>query len=314
MQPRGRSAQGVRRASQVSVLACMLCLARQAGAFCRTISVPTAIGYDPAETGVCWAGGDAGPGIDLAWPARSRIAYSLVASPIDGGAEPLASAQVSLADATRIAHLAFDAWAGTSDAGAGPLCSGGDPNSQAYDNGPVDPNVAATDCGLTMACANTVHDMTHLIVFRDTVWPYDDPVNTLALTTVTYGVVTGTIYDADTEINTAKHMVTTEEPPPPSGYPYNTYDLQAILTHEAGHFLGLAHSVDTSAIMYAFYSPGSIHLTPDDVAGICTIYPPLAPAGGSCAFAPARPPRAALMVAMLGLATFRRRRRRAKTT
>jgi MYXO-CTERM domain-containing protein len=109
-------------------------------------------------------------------------------------------------------------------------------------------------------------------------------------------------------------MVTTEEPPPPSGYPYNTYDLQAILTHEAGHFLGLAHSVDTSAIMYAFYSPGSIHLTPDDVAGICTIYPPLAPAGGSCAFAPARPPRAALMVAMLGLATFRRRRRRAKTT
>jgi hypothetical protein len=237
------------------------------------------------------------------------VSYSLVASPIDGGAEPLASAQVSLADATAIAHLAFAAWAGTSDAGTGPLCAGGNPNVQAYDNGPVAPSVAATDCGLTGACADTVHDTTHLIIFRDTAWDHAaDPVNTLALTTVTYGVITGTIYDADTEINTFAHMVTTEEPPPASGYPANTYDLQAILTHEAGHFLGLAHSVDTSAIMYAFYRPGSIDLTPDDVAGICTIYPPLPAVRGSCAFAPGGSRPRAFTVAMLGLVLLGRRR------
>src|ERR1019366_8185381 len=51
------------------------------------------------------------------------------------------------------------------------------------------------------------------------------------------------------------------------------YDLGSILTHEAGHFLGLAHTADTSAVMYASYSPGATVLTPDDVAGICSIYP-----------------------------------------
>ncbi len=56
----------------------------------------------------------------------------------------------------------------------------------------------------------------------------------------------------------------------PNGY----YDLASILTHEAGHFLGLAHSAETSAVMYAHYHPGQNVLTPDDVGGICSIYPP----------------------------------------
>lgn len=263
--------------------------------------MPVAIGYDPAEEGACWTSGDAGSFVDLAWPARSRIPYSLVSS---------ASVQVSLADATAAAHLAFSAWAGSTQPDAGPMCSGGQPNVETYDNGPVDPSVAATDCGLN-PCADTVHDTLHLIVFRDTSWSGTDAVNTLALTVVTYGVHSGTIYDADTEINTYQHMVTTEEPPPPSGYPANTYDLQSILTHEAGHFLGLAHSTDTSAVMYAYYHPGSVNLTSDDVAGICTIYPPLPPAGGSCAFAPARRGGSAPLVALLMAAVGWCRTRRA---
>jgi len=263
---------------QAAALFGALAAARDASAFCRTTSVPVAVGYDPAGVGACWTTGDAGTAVDLAWPARSRIPYSLASN---------ASTQVTLADATAAAHWAFGAWAVPSDTDAGSLCAGGPPDVEAYDNGPVDPSVVATDCGLN-PCADTVHDTKHLIVFRDTSWSGTDAVNTLALTTVTYGVVTGTIYDADTEINTFGHLVTTEEPPPPTGYPQNTYDLQSILTHEAGHFLGLAHSTDTSAVMYAYYHPGSIHLTPDDVAGICAIYPPLPPQAGSCAFAPAR--------------------------
>jgi hypothetical protein len=286
---------------QAVVVVGLLGLARQASAFCRTTSVPVAIGYDPAEEGACWTSGDAGSFVDLAWPARSRIPYSLVSS---------ASVQVSLADATAAAHLAFSAWAGSTQPDAGPMCSGGQPNVETYDNGPVDPSVAATDCGLN-PCADTVHDTLHLIVFRDTSWSGTDAVNTLALTVVTYGVHSGTIYDADTEINTYQHMVTTEEPPPPSGYPANTYDLQSILTHEAGHFLGLAHSTDTSAVMYAYYHPGSVNLTSDDVAGICTIYPPLPPAGGSCAFAPARRGGSAPLVALLMAAVGWCRTRRA---
>src|SRR5689334_23648589 len=38
---------------------------------------------------------------------------------------------------------------------------------------------------------------TNLIVFRDDGWPYEGSSNTLALTTVTYNLDTGEIYDAD---------------------------------------------------------------------------------------------------------------------
>src|SRR5205823_3150906 len=55
------------------------------------------------------------------------------------------------------------------------------------------------------------------------------------------------------------------------------YDLQAILTHEAGHFIGIAHSPDANAVMYASYNPGSTTqrtLTDDDIGVVCEIYPP----------------------------------------
>jgi hypothetical protein len=57
--------------------------------------------------------------------------------------------------------------------------------------------------------------------------------------------------------------------------------LEDVATHEFGHFLGLRHSTDIAATMYATFS-GSCGqswrtLAPDDRAGIEALYPPVAP-------------------------------------
>ena len=45
-----------------------------------------------------------------------------------------------------------------------------------------------------------------------------------------------------------------------------------IALHEAGHSLGLDHSVDPDAVMYPFYSGPVTGLHSDDIAGIQSIY------------------------------------------
>jgi hypothetical protein len=246
----------VARRPPIAVLASLAVLFATPGqlyAFCRTTTEQVPSGYDPAAKG-CWS-----HGTPIAWTA-GPVPYSVAAS---------ASRQIPLSDARRVAHLAFQAW---NDA----TCLEGQPNVQAYDNGPASEDAAAADCGLTK-CDPTFHDPQHIIVFRDDRWPYEDPANTLALTTVTFGVDSAEIFDADIEINSAQHTLSAQEPPP-----RGAFDLQAILTHEAGHFFGLAHSTNSGAVMYAFYEMGAIALTSDDVAGICSVYAPLA-AGLGCA-------------------------------
>jgi hypothetical protein len=51
-------------------------------------------------------------------------------------------------------------------------------------------------------------------------------------------------------------------------------DLQSVVTHEFGHALGLNHSANSAAVMYASYTQGSIKrtLTSDDLAGLNAIY------------------------------------------
>jgi len=246
----------VRPPTAAGLVAACLALAapRDALAFCRTTTSQIPAGYDPSVTG-CWSQGKG-----LAWAAGS-VPYELAAA---------ASKQVSLHDATRIAHLAFEAWNDVA-------CPRGTPMVKAYDNGTVSAKAVATDCGLA-PCAATVHDPQHVIVFDDDSWPHNDPANTLALTTVTYGVSSAEIFDADIEINSAEHVLSVQEPPP-----VGTFDLQAILTHEAGHFYGLAHATDAAAIMYAYYQPGAVALTTDDTAGLCAIYPHEVAGGCACA-------------------------------
>ncbi|GAB2280395.1 hypothetical protein Dimus_015029 [Dionaea muscipula] len=51
-------------------------------------------------------------------------------------------------------------------------------------------------------------------------------------------------------------------------------DLQAVMTHELGHILGLYHSADLAAVMYPMYDPNRIkrRLAKDDIDGIRALY------------------------------------------
>lgn len=49
-------------------------------------------------------------------------------------------------------------------------------------------------------------------------------------------------------------------------------DLDAVLTHEIGHALGMEHSSVESAAMWPIVYPSTATLTQDDVDGICSLY------------------------------------------
>lgn len=117
---------------------------------------------------------------------------------------------------------------------------------------------------------NTTGANANVWMFRDDTWPYDGGEDALGLTTVHYDPDTGVIQDVDVEINGAA------SDPLTSDGSANGADLDSILTHEAGHFLGLSHTLATGATMTAGYQKGDISrrsLEPDDMAGICAAYP-----------------------------------------
>jgi MYXO-CTERM domain-containing protein len=271
---------------------------KEARAYCRTSSCAKGTGSmcAPAQPTDC--------GKPLFWSSPC-IGYSLASA---------ASKQVPLATAETIFRTAFDGWMKVAcPAGGGP-------------------RIDVTDMG-AVACAKHEYNQTsgnaNIIAFRDDTWPYGSA-STLALTTVSYNVDTGEIYDADMEINTADNMITL-------GDTMVGYDLASIAQHETGHFLGLSHSADPSATMFFNYKPGSTTLRTleaDDTAGICTIYPPgalpgdctpeirhgfssecgaAATTGGCCTIAPGatRTGDEGLLLAVAGLGVaFARRKRR----
>lgn len=60
-----------------------------------------------------------------------------------------------------------------------------------------------------------------------------------------------------------------------NGLQDDVIDPVSVLSHELGHWLGLAHSEDQYATMYGYQLPNAIQSTldGDDQAGICTLYP-----------------------------------------
>jgi hypothetical protein len=134
----------------------------------------------------------------------------------------------------------------------------------------------------------------------------------LAITVLTFDAA-GRLLDADIIVN---------------GYPRrrfavlpgdedsNTFDLQDVLTHEAGHFFGLAHnSADAAVTMFPNIDPCEIskrELHEDDVRGLRAVYPPVLP-GVSCAASNGAGPAPRwlpMAVAALGMSLARRARAR----
>ncbi|UCC57868.1 MAG: matrixin family metalloprotease [Candidatus Bathyarchaeum sp.] len=87
-------------------------------------------------------------------------------------------------------------------------------------------------------------------------YPFDGP----------SGVLAHAFYPEDGRVHFDEDELWTNDSPP-SGI-----DLASVAIHELGHALGLAHSNDTNAVMYAYYSGIRRTLTKDDIEGIQYIY------------------------------------------
>jgi len=192
-------------------------------------------------------------------------------------------------------------------------------------------------------------DGKNVLIFRTETWEYN--AQALALTSRNTDP-SGRIFDADIEVNaTTLDGVWANLDPnaPPAGGGREQFDLQTALTHEFGHFLGLAHTCyndgvdpppwpvndqgqpspacmdglpEQAAVMWFEVEPGDTSkrvLTSDDARGVCAIYPPDVPAptcaanlpddGCGCRTSGAGGGAAAGLLALAALVTARRRRR-----
>jgi hypothetical protein len=231
---------GSMRLMLAAAVVCSFALPSTAYAFCRTTTEPLPQSYSPTRG--CFT-----DGLYLYWQ-NACVGYSL---------NQAASRTISYDDAKRIIDTAFGTWmkATCDNTGSAP--------------GIVASNLGASDCDEIRYNADSANQ--NLIVFRDDEWPYNDAYNTLGLTTVTFNARTGEIYDADMEINSSAHNLSISDQVPTNGF-----DLLSVVTHEAGHFYGLAHAPSATSTMYASYKPGTTALrtlAADDIAGICSIYP-----------------------------------------
>ena len=235
-----------------SLSACVLA-ATWSHAYCRTTTC------DPTEIGSCSFEGECTTGGEyLAWWSGC-VSYGVQrdGSPLRG---------IDLATAEAQVHTAFVHWQSAE-------CGTGRPSTVLKLN---DSPILCTQAEYNQSGGNA-----NTWLFRDTDWPYDGVNNTLALTTVTFNVATGEIFDADVEINSFMNHLGLAVTDPGS-------HLGSILTHEAGHFLGLSHSPLLDATMYATYQKRQSSLdslAQDDIDGICSIYPPETPRD-TCDFTP----------------------------
>src|SRR5262249_39390442 len=123
-------------------------------------------------------------GVELFWP-NACVGFSL---------QKDASKRVTLEETRKVFTKAFATWMNADCPG------GGHPKIKVTEEEPA-------ECSLHEY--NQKAGNANIIVYRDDAWPYEGSSNTLALTTVTYNLDTGEIYDADMELNSADAKFTT---------------------------------------------------------------------------------------------------------
>lgn len=121
------------------------------------------------------------------------------------------------------------------------------------------------------------------VVFEPDTWKYAR--DAVALTRTTYGTEDGVIHSAIIEVNEATFQFvdastgcSTQDP---------AYDITAVLTHEVGHLLGLDHTKNfshatTDPTMAPEVGPCEMDkrsIEPDDIMGLCLLYPVGEPPG-----------------------------------
>ncbi len=158
-----------------------------------------------------------------------------------------------------IAEQAFLVWS------TAPCPGGGSPNFQAHFQGFVSCDREEAVCGDASVNVNVV-------MFHDSGWTFGS--SAIGVTTHTGSKESGLIINTDVQLDSQDWSFKSD-----ATSSMRRASLLYTLAHEFGHFLGLAHSNVSGALMLPDYQSTSLSrnlLTADDAAAICAAYPPVA--------------------------------------
>jgi len=182
----------------------------------------------------------------MVWPANKI--------PVDYVIQNAGSADLSLSDVITSIDAAFATWDAVP-------CS----------------SLAFRNAGMTNLGVAT--DNTNVVLFIESGWTFGAE----AAAATSLWIIDGQ-QTADIAVN--GEAFTWAVGPPGSGVNTNRLDLQAVLTHEIGHFSGLGHTMRAFDTMYYSWNPWQSQrtLSIDDKLGLCSLYPT---AGNECGTCPA---------------------------
>lgn len=105
---------------------------------------------------------------------------------------------------------------------------------------------------------------------------FTDP-GMVAITITAFAVQSGEIFDGDIVINASNFIFDdVQNEAACRTQSREPFDLQSIMVHEIGHFIGFDHAPDLESTMYFSAPTCEIKkrtLTEDDMQGLCTVYP-----------------------------------------